>query len=512
MEEIIGKEFKQNCGDILVVNSKSDNKGYQNKSLYNCTFKKYPITLEFLKRDILRGSCINPEIERIEFLEKEWPQNCGDTLRIIKKSNKKYNTSYLWECEFLKYPCIIYSTKDNIIKGKIINPQIEIDTIIGKSFIQNCGDTLQIIEKSNIKEKNQFHYLYKAKFLKYPYEGLFRKEHILNGQINNPALPWYSKNTLEDFIKKNFKEKPTLKELSEKLKISYSGICNFINKYELQEFISYPYNLAQSEVFEEIKEIFPEETIYNKYFGEGLNKEIDVYIPSLKIGFEYNGNYWHSDLYKLSNYHQEKSLLFKQNQIKLIHIWEYEWINKKDILKNFIKDRLGIFDKKIGARQCQIKELDYKVYSVFCNENHLQETCAAKIKLGLFYKDELIQVMSFGCPRFTDKYEWEIIRECSKLGYCIVGGKERLWKYFLNKYQPNNCISYCDFSKFDGHSYLKLGFKKERLNKPGFVWWEENTNFCYQRTPWKHNEYKNRFLKIYDCGQLVFIWKKENLK
>ena len=63
-------------------------------------------------------------------------------------------------------------------------------------------------------------------------------------------------------------------------------------------------------------------------------------------------------------------MLFQQNGIRIIHIWEYEWINKKDILKNFIKDKLGIFNKKIGASKCKIKELDYKTYAAFCNENH----------------------------------------------------------------------------------------------------------------------------------------------
>ena len=91
----------------------------------------------------------------------------------------------------------------------------------------------------------------------------------------------------------------------------------------------------------------------------------------------------------------------------------------------------------------------------------MQGECGARIKLGLFYKEELVQIMSFGVPRFTNKYEWEILRECSKVEWGIVGGKEKLWNYFLKHYNPKNCISYCDYSKFKGDSYLKIGFKKD---------------------------------------------------
>ena len=136
----------------------------------------------------------------------------------------------------------------------------------------------------------------------------------------------------------------------------------------------------------------------------------------------------------------------------------------------------------------------------------MQGECGAKIKLGLFFKEELVQIISFGVPRFTDKYDWEIIRECSKLGYCVIGGKEKLWSYFVKNFQPKNCISYCDFSKFTGNSYLKLGFKKERLNKPGFWWYDEKTKQVFQRTPEKNQEMKEKYIKIYDAGQLVFVW------
>ena len=116
--------------------------------------------------------------------------------------------------------------------------------------------------------------------------------------------------------------------------------------------------------------------------------------------------------------------------------------------------------------------------------------------------------MSFSKPRFTDEYEWEIIRECSKLGYVVLGGKERLWKHFLKLYSPNSVISYCDFGKFSGNSYLNIQFKKERLNKPGFVWWDNNSNEVFWRDPYNNQEMKKKYTKIWDAGQLVFVWNK----
>jgi hypothetical protein len=139
----------------------------------------------------------------------------------------------------------------------------------------------------------------------------------------------------------------------------------------------------------------------------------------------------------------------------------------------------------------------------------LQGECGAKIKLGLFFKEELVQIMSFGVPRFTNEFEYEIIRECSKQGYIIFGGKEKLWSYFIKNYNPNSVISYCDFSKFTGNSYLKLGFKKERLNKPGFIWWDSKINVFWR------NPYKNKLTCIKNTNIFFFhffVFPRTSLK
>ena len=509
-EDFINKIWPQNCGDNLKVIKKTSLKKYSTY-LYECEFIKYPYKILAIKAEILRKSILNPQIEQVEFIDKIWPQNCGDDLKILRKSDKKRGNYFLWECEFIKYPYKVLAAKNTIISGKILNPSIEQNEFVGKEFKQKCNDILKVLKKTN-QYKNTAVY-YECEFKKYPCKILAIKNHIINGYVNNPNLPYKHKDTLIQVIKEKFQnKKPTLFELSDILKINATTLGQYIIKFDLRNYISYSYSGLENKFKDFVKSFIS--NIKENYYIENdkkEKKEIDIYIPDFNLGIEINGNYWHSSAYKDSNFHQEKSLFSKEKGINLIHIFEYEFndLSKRNIIKSLIKSKLGIFDKKIYARQCNIKELEYKEYADFCNENHLQGECGAKVKLGLFCQNELVQIISFGSPRFTDKYEWEIIRECSKLGYQVVGGKEKLWKYFLKKYNPNNCISYCDFSKFSGESYLRLGFKFKQLNKPGFVWWYHKMNQIFWRNPYKHKEIKEKgYLKIYDAGQLVFVWNK----
>ena len=54
------------------------------------------------------------------------------------------------------------------------------------------------------------------------------------------------------------------------------------------------------------------------------NYFLDIYIPELNTAIEYNGNYWHSTVNKENNYHLNKSIVCRNNNIRLIHIYEFE--------------------------------------------------------------------------------------------------------------------------------------------------------------------------------------------
>ena len=68
--------------------------------------------------------------------------------------------------------------------------------------------------------------------------------------------------------------------------------------------------------------------------------ELDIYIKDLKLAFEYNGSYWHQydeedpdSIY----YHLNKTKLCEEHGIRLVHIFDDEWINENAKTKELIK-------------------------------------------------------------------------------------------------------------------------------------------------------------------------------
>ena len=160
----------------------------------------------------------------------------------------------------------------------------------------------------------------------------------------------------------------------------------------------------------------------------------------------------------------------------------------------------------------------------FINKFHLQSYAKDSIRIGLYLDDELLSVMTFDKPRYNKKYQYELVRYCSKCN--VLGGVEKIWENFLKKYTPESVVSYCDLSKFDGLVYHELGFFVNSKPQPSKHWYNLKTgqhitdNLLRQRgfdQLFKTNYGKgtsndelmkqNGFVEIYDCGQKTYIWK-----
>lgn len=277
--------------------------------------------------------------------------------------------------------------------------------------------------------------------------------------------------------------------------------------------------------------------------------ELDFYFPKLKLAIEFNGTYWHSDEYKSDvNYHLKKTLMCEEKGIRLIHIWEYDWKHpeKQRIILSRIFNLLGVATKdivKIFARKCELRFVETKEeinkINKFLDENHLFGSTSLTSNFAaayLTYDNNLVAAMTFGKPRFNNNYQWELLRFCSLINHKVVGAASKLFKAFIEKYRPNNILSYADrcwsSEILSNTVYKALGFKFEHTTKPSYVYAHVKNDFhpvlsrykCQKHKLCKlfgkenidpslteeENLNKLNYRKIYDCGNLVYTLNLEN--
>jgi hypothetical protein len=246
--------------------------------------------------------------------------------------------------------------------------------------------------------------------------------------------------------------------------------------------------------------------------------ELDIIIPDKKIAIEYCGLYWHSELFgKDKKYHLNKLIKCEEKGYRLITIFEDELVFKKDILFSRLKNLLTTYaSDTIYARKCKIKEINAEQVGVFCNCNHTQGYgSGAKIKLGAFYKDELVSIMTFSKPSIAKRYRdttglvWELHRFCSKINYRIVGIASKLLKHFERNYEWNNIFSYADRRWSDGNVYNQLGFRFSGYVSPSY-WYIKGQNRLRKikdelkdKTEWEIRKSQG-LNRIWDCGNIRF--------
>ena len=135
---------------------------------------------------------------------------------------------------------------------------------------------------------------------------------------------------------------------------------------------------------------------------------MDIYIPNKNLAIEFDGIYWHSEqhllcngitdsyeLKKIKNLALIKTELCEKLGIRLIHILDIDWIENKEIYKSMISSALGIYSKKIMARDCIFKIINNKIAYDFLDINHIQHHAKCTKSYGLYYNSELVQVMTF---------------------------------------------------------------------------------------------------------------------
>lgn len=218
--------------------------------------------------------------------------------------------------------------------------------------------------------------------------------------------------------------------------------------------------------------------------------ELDFYTPSHNLAIECNGIYWHSEIYKTNNYHYKKFFNCLSKGIQLITVWEDQVRRQPEIVKNMILSKLGIHTTRLYARKCVIRECSKKDADTILI-NHMQGCGQSSIRIGLYYNNEIVSVMTFGKKRGCiggtgTENEYELIRYCVKPGVQIVGGASKLMSYFISHFTPSKIVSFSSNDISTGELYKILKFKKVSTSMS--YWYVDKDWHRYHRYNFRKSE------------------------
>ena len=109
----------------------------------------------------------------------------------------------------------------------------------------------------------------------------------------------------------------------------------------------------------------------------------------------------------------------------------------------------------------------FDLHKLFLDNNHIQGNVNAKFKLGLYYNDELVSLMTFGSLRKnlgnkSSDNQYELLRFCNKKGFSIPGGFSRMLSHYIKTESPEEIITFAEVEKFKtkSNSELQSWFRK----------------------------------------------------
>ena len=307
---------------------------------------------------------------------------------------------------------------------------------------------------------------------------------------------------------------------AEEYKTKFSNsliVCEETKKFSIDTYnkvLKYKENKYTSASHQEIADFIKSFNIDIKMNDKKLLKglEIDILIPEFKLGIEFNGCLYHSEIFgkKDKKYHLNKTELMNKEGYFLIHIFEDEWLNKKEIVKSKI---LYAINKscafRIHTRKCVIKEIDSSLKNLFLEKNHIQGKNSSVVNLGAFYNDDLVSVMTFDNGRgmsmnkTNNKNYYELDRFCVNNSYSANGIANKMIKFFIKNYNPKKIISFADrrwtLDK-NNNLYIKLGFKLLEITPPVYSYFYKRTHEInrHHRFAFGKSSLKKKFPEIYD--------------
>lgn len=323
----------------------------------------------------------------------------------------------------------------------------------------------------------------------------------------------------EDLKFLNDEKKMTPREISRIINTDRTTVDNWLKKFELNSnFEKANSSLLERKIQDFILELYDGEVLIN------CRKtippyELDIFVPDKNIAFEFNGIYWHNEMHKPKDYHKIKTDLCNNKNIKLIHLWEDDFVYYEERTMKFIK---SFFEapKKVQARKTKVFLVPANISADLLERNHIQGATRFSVSYGLLYENNLISCMTF----IKDKDNWILNRYVNEYGYSVIGGFKKLLVSFMRNYHPKKIISFADLSWVSptDNVYTRNGFVKEyevpidykyiykgkRVHKFNFrhKFLDKKLEIYDKNLSERENMLNNHIYRIFDSGKIKYSY------
>lgn len=456
-----------------------------------------------------------------------------DKITIVCKEHGEFNTRY--DSHFAGCGCPKCAAL--LMKEKMSRSHDE--------FIELCkekhGDTIDF----SLAEYKHSHIKVSVRCVKHNHTYMAYPFHLIGGSRGCPFCATESQRT---FVKKDethfrklleakntdFKYDYNLIDFSKSCMDKQPIICkehgvfhqslahHIYNGYDCPKCVGGGTSKGEREVLEFVKSLGV--VCSERYKSDKSIGEIDVFCPNEKVGIEYDGLYWHSEIKKTPADHRNKRIAAENAGIKLIQVFSDEWKTKQAIVKSIISASFGKEQTRIFARKTELRVVSDNEVKPFLENNHIQGHIHADINLALFHNQEMVMVMTFGKQRAimgktAGDGVFELYRMATILNTRVVGGASKLLSYFKQNYKYTEIESFCDMRYGTGKVYSALGFEYVSWTPPNYYYVKGEKRY-HRAAFMKHklveegydpNKTESEimrergFLKIYDCGSKKFV-------
>lgn len=250
--------------------------------------------------------------------------------------------------------------------------------------------------------------------------------------------------------------------------------------------------------------------------------ELDIVVPKSKVAIEFNGLYWHSDKFKDKMFHSRKTDAALGKGIQLIHVWEDEWRDKREIVKQMLASKLGVSNRKrLNARSLEVGGVTAREAREFLNTNHIQGFTNGSLYLALM--DEGIQaLMVMKATKTPGEYRLERYATASN----VRGGFSRLFKNAVKTLNASRVITFADRGVSDGGLYSNNGFERDGVLAPDYKYLVRGRRvhkFNYRIKRFREDptlQYRdgltereladlNSLPRVYDSGKVRWVWNSK---